>query len=260
MTKPKLFEPLNAPVSSTVPNSWKLLISKLENDFRLAIINSDAALMSDTLFRMSDLYWFIKLTWDGSYKIPLPCSSEPLFKARGKLLQSIASLAKECHFRAVTESSGYSNPVDWVAEILFEGILWCAEGQSKPEGIRNTQKHNKELRSFENPYIRDKHPHTWNLITASIKWAESRSVPVAFKELWQKFLENKSLETRALESPYFVPVTQGDKGELYTVASPKSKGQGKLLLSAAMFKNGFIDSKHSHAGELKALLCKPSGY
>jgi hypothetical protein len=65
MTKPKLFEPLNAPVSSTVPNSWKSLKSQLDNNFRLAIINYDTALMSDTLFRMSDLHWFIKLTWAG---------------------------------------------------------------------------------------------------------------------------------------------------------------------------------------------------
>lgn len=260
MTKPKLFEPLNAPVSSTVPNSWKSLNSQLENDLRLAIIQSDASLMSDTLFRFSDLHWFIKLTWDGSHKIPLPCSSEPLFKARGKLLQSIASLAKECHFRPLLESSGYSNPVDWVAGILFEGILWCAEGRNKTEGIKATQGHNKALRSFENPYNRDKHPHTWNLITASIKWAESRSAPVAFKELWQKFLENKSLETRALESPYFVPVEQGEDGQLYTVLSPKARGKGKVLLSQAMFKKSEIDSTYFHAGGLKVLLGKPSGF
>ncbi|MCC5620803.1 hypothetical protein [Nostoc sp. CHAB 5715] len=259
MTKTKLFEPLNADVPSTVPNSWKSLISQLENDFRLAVIQSDAPLMSDTLFRLSDLHWFFKESWDGKHKIPLPCSTAPLFKARGQLLKFIASLAKECHFKGVKESLSYNNPVDWVAGILFEGILWCGEGKNKTEGIKTTQGHNKALRSFENPYSREKYPHTWNLIQASIKWAES-VYKCDFTKLWNEFLDAKSTATRELESPYFVPVEQGEDGQFYTVLSPKTRGKGKVLLSQAMFKNSFSDSKCYHAGGLKVLLGKPSGF
>jgi hypothetical protein len=173
---------------------------------------------------------------------------EQAFKPFGLWLKGLYRVCKEVYF---DNSQGYPAGV-----AMFEAVckeLWredCAQcifghpsGAGKWVLIKESRYQIKQMRSYENPFDRQKQPHYWGLIDAGIALALKN--PGFDKEYWRPWLRLKASQGKAVE---------GSEWSAWTVADGKLKQGNNRTKVSDLWK------AHQIRVSAPNLLCDHSSY